>query len=97
VPEIFRHHGYRFFFFSREAEEPIHVHIESAEKYAKFWLDPILLAESHGYLSRQLREIRELIQENEDKIRREWDEHVTKAARKNNCRIFCEPMAGLER
>jgi hypothetical protein len=45
VPEIFCHHGYRFFFFSREAEEPIHVHVESAEKYAKFWLDPILLAE----------------------------------------------------
>ncbi len=35
MPTIFRHHGYRFFFFSREGEEPIHVHIESAEKYAK--------------------------------------------------------------
>ncbi len=84
MPEIFRHHGYRFFFFSREAEEPIHVHIESAEKYAKFWLDPIMLAESHGYLSRQLREIRELIQENEDKIRRKWDEHVTNHRQNQN-------------
>jgi hypothetical protein len=84
VPEIFRYHGYRFFFFSCEAEEPIHVHIESAEKYAKFWLDPILLAESHGYLSRQLREIRELIQENEDKSRRKWDEHVTNHLQSQN-------------
>jgi hypothetical protein len=41
VPEIFRHHGHRFFFFSREAEEPIHVHVESAEKDAKFWLNSI--------------------------------------------------------
>ena len=39
------------------------MHIESAEKYAKFWLDPIILAESHVYLSKQLKEIRELIQE----------------------------------
>ena len=53
------------------------MHIESAEKYAKFWLDPILLAESHGYLSKQLKEIRELIQKHEEEIRRKWDEHVT--------------------
>ena len=39
----------------------MHVHIDSAEKYAKFWLDPILLAESDGYLSKQLKEIREPI------------------------------------
>jgi len=84
VPGTFWHHGYRFLFFSREAEEPIHVHIESAEKYAKFWLDPIMLAESHGYLSRQLREIREIIQENEDKIRRKWDEHVTNHRQSQN-------------
>ena len=60
------------------------MHIESAEKYAKFWLDPILLAESHGYLSRQLREIRELIQENEDKISRKWDERVTNHRQSQN-------------
>ena len=47
VPEVFRYHGYRFFFFSREAEEPIHVHFEAAENYAKFWINPIILAESH--------------------------------------------------
>ncbi|MCX6972847.1 MAG: DUF4160 domain-containing protein [Verrucomicrobia bacterium] len=51
--------------------------LESVEKYAKFWLDPIILAESHGYLSKQLKEIRELIQEHKEAIRRKWDEHVT--------------------
>lgn len=84
VPEIFRHHGYRFFFFSREAEEPIHVHVESAEKYAKFWLDPILLAESHGFLSKQLKEIRELIEKHEQQIRSRWDEHVTNHRQSQN-------------
>ena len=76
MPEIFRYHGYRVFFFSREAEEPIHVHVESAEKYAKFWLDPILLTESHGFLSKQLKEIRELIEKHEQEIRNKWNEHV---------------------
>jgi len=76
VPEIFRHHGYRFFFFSREAEEPVHVHVESAEKYAKFWVEPLLLAESHGLRSGQLREIRELIEENTEIIKTKWNEHI---------------------
>jgi hypothetical protein len=84
VPEIFRHHGYGFFFFSREAEEPIHVHVESAQKYAKFWLDPILLAESHGFLSKQLKEIRELIEKHEQQIRSKWDEHVTNHRQSQN-------------
>ena len=76
MPEIFRHHGYRFFFFSREAEEPVHVHVESAEKYAKFWVEPLLLAESHGLRSGQLREIRELIEENTEIIKTKWNEHI---------------------
>jgi hypothetical protein len=78
MPEIFRHHGYRFFFFSREADEPIHVHVEAAEKHAKFWLEPVMLAESHGFLSKQLKEIRELIEQNHGQIRNKWDEHITR-------------------
>lgn len=76
MPEVFRHHGYRFFFFSREAEEPVHVHVENAEKHAKFWVEPLLLAESHGFHSGQLKEIRELIEENLEAIKNKWNEHV---------------------
>ena len=84
VPEIFRHHGYRFFFFSREAKEPVHVHVECAGKYAKFWMNPMLLAESHGFLSKELKEIRKLIEENEEQIRRKWDEHITRHRQSQN-------------
>lgn len=76
VPEVFRKNGYRFFFFSREAAEPIHIHVEMAEKYAKFWIDPVVLAESYGFLGRQLREIRKMIEENETLIRRKWNDHI---------------------
>lgn len=84
MPEVFRAQGYRFFFFSREAEEPVHVHVEEAEKYAKFWLDPVLLAESHGFLGKELKEIRYLILENEEKIRNKWNEHVNRHRRSQN-------------
>ena len=47
VPTIFREEGYRFYFFSREESRP-HVHVESVEGEAKFWLDPeIELVRSH--------------------------------------------------
>ena len=45
MPEVFREGGYRFFFFSLEGMEPPHIHVESAEKYAKFWLNPIELVD----------------------------------------------------
>jgi len=38
-PTVFREHGYRFFFFSRE-ESRMHVHISSGDGEAKFWLEP---------------------------------------------------------
>ena len=31
------------FFFSREGNEPPHIHVESAENAAKFWLRPVTL------------------------------------------------------
>ena len=76
MPEVFRHYGFRFFFFSREAEEPVHVHVESAEKYAKFWVEPLMLAESYGFRSGELKQIRELIESNSGIIREKWNEHI---------------------
>jgi hypothetical protein len=38
MPTIYRHGGYRFFFFSNEGEEPPHIHIEAQGNVAKFWL-----------------------------------------------------------
>jgi hypothetical protein len=40
MPTVLRVGGYRFFFYSREGKEPAHVHVEQAERYAKFWLNP---------------------------------------------------------
>jgi len=49
MPEILRVRGFRFFFFTREGQEPRHVHGEQADRYAKFWLEPIELVESRGF------------------------------------------------
>jgi len=41
VPTIYREGPYRFFFNSRE-ETRMHVHVETAEGNAKFWLEPLV-------------------------------------------------------
>lgn len=67
--------GHRFFFFSNEGREPPHVHVETAENYAKSWLDPVVLARSVGHNAKELRQIRELVEENHDIFEEKWHEY----------------------
>lgn len=78
VPVIFRHEGYRFFFFSNEGEprEPIHVHVRKAEKVAKFWVQPeVILAESFGLTSTELKKLERVVIERRGLIEEHWHEH----------------------
>ncbi|MES2615306.1 MAG: DUF4160 domain-containing protein [Bdellovibrionota bacterium] len=42
MPTIFVFLGLRFFFYSNENQEPMHVHVKSGNGEAKFWLYPEL-------------------------------------------------------
>jgi len=75
MPEIQRSGGFRFFFFSREGNEPRHIHVEQAERYAKFWLEPVALAESRGFRVAELRELYSFVAQNREKFILAWDEH----------------------
>ena len=50
--------GYRFFFFSNEGNEAVHIHIEKADSYAKFWIEPLFVSVNHGFTSKELRDRR---------------------------------------
>ncbi len=76
-PTVFRHKGYRFFFFSRE-EERMHVHVGSGKGEAKFWLEPsISIAMSYGLSEKDLQEIGKIIKEKENEIRNSWKAHFS--------------------
>jgi hypothetical protein len=75
MPEVLCIHGYRFFFFSREGTEPPHIHVEQAERYAKFWLTPVSLAESRGFRSAELRELHNLVEQHRELFIIAWNEH----------------------
>jgi len=61
MPTVLRVEGHRFFFFSNEGNEPPHIHVETGENYAKFWLDPVEVADTEGYNAKELRRLRELV------------------------------------
>ncbi|MBW2204321.1 MAG: DUF4160 domain-containing protein [Deltaproteobacteria bacterium] len=74
-PTLFREHGYRFFFFSRE-ESRMHVHVYSGDGEAKFWLDPqIELARNYRLSRINLKEIEKIIEDHQDEIRSAWENY----------------------
>ena len=77
MPVALRVKGYRFFFFSLEGHEPPHIHVEQAERFAKFWLNPVSLAKSRGFRSGELSEIQKIVEETRDTLLEKWNEHFS--------------------
>jgi hypothetical protein len=67
--------GYRFFFYSNENNEPVHVHVVKAEHSAKVWLDPIEIAYMNGFSSKEENEIMRIVAENFKMFRTKWYEY----------------------
>lgn len=74
VPTIFVEDGFRFFFYSADGDEPIHVHVERTGNTAKFWLRPIRLATNHGMRSHELTRARQLLEGKLDLVEEKWNE-----------------------
>jgi hypothetical protein len=74
-PTVFRDGPFRFFFFSRE-EARLHIHVQSADGEAKYWLEPTIeLAKNYGLNTKDLRRVEQLIREREQEIRDAWSSH----------------------
>lgn len=73
-PTVLRVKGFRFFFFSRE-EPRKHVHIQSPNGEAKFWLEPnIELAKNFGLSSKELKEIESIVRGHYEELIKAWEE-----------------------
>jgi hypothetical protein len=78
MPTVFRHDGFRFFFYSNEGSprEPVHIHVMKAGSEAKFWLEPdILLNSSSGFDARTLRKLTVIVEQHQDLIKEAWHEY----------------------
>lgn len=70
---------YRFYFYSFDCAEPVHVHVERDRAVCKFWLHPVALASSRGYSAHEVNRIRKLVFRYGEAIRDAWTEHCPDA------------------
>ncbi|OYU83726.1 MAG: hypothetical protein CFE24_09965 [Flavobacterium sp. BFFFF2] len=77
MPTILFLNGYRFFFYSNENNEPIHVHIEKADATGKVWLEPINAAYFIGFTAREEREIMKMINQHVAEFIKKWNEYFS--------------------
>ena len=57
MPTVERWRGYRFYFYSHEPNELLHVHVDARGCTAKFWLHPVALARNIGFTAKELSEL----------------------------------------
>jgi hypothetical protein len=74
MPTVLREGPYRFFFYSGDRNEPVHVHVERDDSTAKFWLEPIRLASSGGFSRSELNQIYNLLEEHHTLLVRTWND-----------------------
>ena len=74
MPTILRLGPYRFYFYSSDAGEPAHVHVERESNVAKFWVDPVRLAVSGGFGRTELNEIERMVTSRRAEILESWND-----------------------
>ena len=75
MPTVLRSGPYRFYFYSHEPSEPSHIHIDRDKLSAKYWLNPVSLASNIGFSEKELRKIREIIEENQLMFVEVWNDY----------------------
>ncbi len=76
MPTVFTKNGIRFFFYSNENHEPIHIHMTKGDAHGKCWLEPMYeLAYTVGFNSNEINFIENEIKNNIDLIKNKWYEH----------------------
>jgi hypothetical protein len=82
MPTVLFVFGWRFFFYSNEGTEPIHIHAEKGDMECKYWIlvDEVEIKEafSHNLTPVAQREVKKIIYQHFDIIVLAWKEHFKK-------------------
>lgn len=75
MPTVLKDGPYSFVFFSSDAGEPPHIHIQRDRQIAKYWLGPAALAKNFGFAAHELNRIARLLANHEQKLLEAWHEY----------------------
>lgn len=74
LPTVLRIGAYRFFFYANEDGEPRHIHVQREKLLAKFWLNPVSLANSVGFPAHELNKLLSMVEANHQTFVEAWNE-----------------------
>ena len=72
MPTIHLQGPFRFSFYSREPNEPPHVHVSASGAEAKVWLATMTVARSKGFSARDIAAIIRIVRERRDEFLDVW-------------------------
>lgn len=79
MPTILLLHGFRFFFYSNEGNEPAHIHVIKGNGEGKIWLEPVVeTAWMTGFTQREENMINEIIADHAQFFISKWNEFFSK-------------------
>ncbi len=75
MPTVLRIGPYRFYFYSHEPNEPPHIHVDRDDSSAKFWLQKVDLADNIGFAKKELNELHQIVNQNQQYLLDQWNEY----------------------
>lgn len=78
MPTILQINGFRFFFFSADGSEPIHVHVKKGNGDGKIWIlpepNPAYLID---FTAQEEMQIMDIVSQNKELIIKKWNEYFS--------------------
>lgn len=72
MPTVLRAEGFRFFFYAKDCQEPIHVHATRGSGLAKIWVESLKIPQSIGFRPYEENRILKIIADNQALIIARW-------------------------
>ncbi len=72
MPTVLRAEGFRFFFYAKDCQEPIHVHVTKGSGLAKVWVNRLQIAASTGFRPHEETRILKIVADNQALIIARW-------------------------
>ena len=79
MPTVLFVQGFRFFFYSNENDEFMHIHVEKGDGNGKIWLEPIVnIAYMHNFPTKEINQIIEIVENEIVTLKTKWNEYFSK-------------------
>jgi len=76
MPTVLEIDGFKFYFYSKEGNEPPHIHVRKGGGVAKIWLQPKFVIDYHfNFKEQELKKAVKLAYENKDLLIKKWNEY----------------------